>query len=277
MATTIQGELLIPASKINRNPNNPRTEAGDVGELKKSIEEEGVLQALLVSRSTIHGDGYWMLEIGERRWTACRFIDPNYEIPCRIYTPRLDEDAVMRALRIGLIENVHRQDLTALEQARAYNRMRVEGHMTQAEIAKSVGLHPGTISKHLALLELAPRMQKAIETKQLTIKDATEVVKRYRAKKRKEKGYQPANVGWEPDHFNERHFLARKAKAICDGRDHNNRRRRGGACDPCWEDAIRRDEDVVLSAHYREQGFDVPFVSPVMAAVGNSLGQGGTH
>jgi ParB/RepB/Spo0J family partition protein len=282
MPTIIQGERTIPASRIHRNPDNPRFEAGDLGDLVESIREDGVLQAVLVRSAPEYGDEHYTLEIGERRWSACRIIDDNYEIPARIYELTSGENPSMRSLRIGLIENYHRANLTPLERARAYARMRDEGHMTQAEIGKSVGVHPTQVSEALMLLELTPKSMKALESGQMRLSDAQRLVKSGRDLKRKKGGHQPRDVGWEPDNFNDSHPLAGIASRICDGRGHNNRRRRGaglfrgrkivGACDQCWEDAIRRDEAQVQAAYYRDQGFAVPFVSPVQAAAGAEFG-----
>ena len=263
----------VPASKLHPNPRNPRFESGDVTDMVESIKQFGLLQSVLVRDAPQFGPDDFELLGGQRRWTACRLIDPEYPIDCRVLAIPDDMPRDELTIVVALHENDRRKELTPMERARAYGRLREFGR-TQKQIAELLGVKDHTISRYLSLLELAPQAQKRVENRQLSVEDATAIIAKHRAKVRESKGQLPTSVGWEPDHFTEKHFLARKAKKTCDVREHNNRRRRGGACDQCWETVIRQDEATVQQAAWREQGHDIPFLSPEMAAVGNRLGHG---
>lgn len=249
---------------IHPNPANPRNEAGDVTDLAASIRENGVLHNILVRPAPELGPDEYVIEDGYRRWVAARHITEEMEVVVRIPGP--DENLAVREVVTSLITTIHRKDLTAMERARAYGRLRDEAGMTNVQIAELMGLKSdGTVSRSLSLLELSPSYQKAVESGTASIERALEAVGRKRAKERKDKGHNPAKVEWEPDHFTKDHHLARKARTMCDAREHTARRRYGNvACGLCWETVIRQDQSTADRVEYQEQGFQVPFIAPIM-------------
>lgn len=265
METTIQQ---IEHRFIHPNPDNPRIEAGDVTVLAASIREQGIKQPLLVIPAPLFGDGHFMLEDGYRRWVASRNI--LYALPCQVRVPHPDENLAVSALITGLVTDTN-ENLTAMEKSKAYSRLRKEG-MTQAQIARAVGVHDSTVARYLALDELAPAAQERVRKGTLSVDNALDAVKRHRATGRKKEGKKPIDPGWDPDHFTRRHHLARKAETMCNAREHNGRRRLGreagydGACGQCWETCIRQDQSTVDRVEYQGMGFDVPFIAPVMTA-----------
>lgn len=243
--------ILIQKKFISPNPDNPRYEAGDVTALARSIREDDLLSPLLVIPAPQLGEGQYMLEDGYRRWVSV--AGDEEEIPCTVRFPAEDEDLSVRALVTGLVTDLHKEHLTALERAEAYGRLRDEAGMSQADIARRLGLHDSTIARYLSLLELSDKSKEAVKEKRITVEKAIAAVQKHRASQRRRKGKKPAEVGWEPDHFTKKHHLAKRARVMCDAREHNSRRRLGDvACGQCWEDAIRQDQTTILQAAYLE-------------------------
>jgi ParB family chromosome partitioning protein len=274
---------VIHRNHLHANPNNPRHEAGDVTELARSIRENGILQDPMVIRAPwldIDDEEHYMIELGYRRWVASQGILEF--IQCKVRKSHQDEDLAVQGIVTGLVENLHRTDLTAMEKARAYGRLRKEAHLTQAEIARRVGTDDSSVARYLMLLEIPTKAQKLVEDKKLKVSDAIDAAKRGRAAKRKGKGHKPIDQGWEPDHFTKSHHLAKRAKALCDAREHNNRRRLDGvACGQCFEDAIRQDQTTILQAAYLDQQRDntrptfmPPFSTADRAARNGVIGNG---
>jgi hypothetical protein len=114
--------------------------------------------------------------------------------------------------------------------------------MTQDQIAERLKITPSTVSRYLNLLELAPKDQDNVRTGKLPVERAVRAVQEVRAKKRKKAGRQPIDTGWEPENFSQNHILAKPASRMCEGLAHSGRRRLGGACTHCWEQAIRQDQ-----------------------------------
>lgn len=256
----------IRTSVNNIHPNlaNPRTEAGDVTELAASIRENGILQDILVRPAPELGPDQYVIEDGYRRWVAAKYVTDEIRVTVRVPGP--DDDLAIREVITSLVTTIHRKDLTPMERARAYGRLRDEAGMTQAQIAKLMGLKSdGTVSRYLMLLELAPSYQKAVAEGKASVEHAIGAVSRKRAKERKEKGHKPALVEWEPDHFTSNHHLAKMAKTMCDAREHTARRRYGNiACGLCWETVIRQDQSKADRVEYQGMGLAVPFIAPIM-------------
>lgn len=257
---TLQVEMIHP-DLIHPNPDNPRWEAGDVTGLAQSITEDGLIQHLLVVPAPEFGPDHYMIEDGYCRWVAGKQIEEK--LPCIVRYPNPDEDPAFRALITGLITDVHKTPLTAMERAKAYGRLRDGYSMTQEQIGKRCGLTASTISRYLSLLELSDKTQAAVREGRLSVDKAVVAVQVNRAKTRKKEGKKPVDVGWDPDHFSSSHHLARSARVMCDARDHNNRRRLGGACGACWETIIRADQDRVNRVQLNE-GVAHPFGAPLV-------------
>lgn len=252
MTTDTEDERLISIELLHPNPDNPRLEAGDVTELAHSIEEVGLIQALLVRPSAIE-DGEFIIEAGYRRWVAMRALKFAV-VRCHVRIPQPGEDLVTRNLVVGLVEN-EREGLTPVEKARALGRLRDEKGMTQTEIAAATGWHLSTVSRYMTLHELSPRTQAAVASGQLGVEDAIRLVRQQRTKQRRRKGHKPTTgAQWEPDWFTATHPLARTARQLCQVvRQHSKRRLLGKvACGECWDTAIREDQTLVVEMRYKQ-------------------------
>ncbi len=139
--------VAIRLSEIEPNRAQPRKDFNDksLAELADSIAQHGVLQPLLVR--PIPGGGYQIVA-GERRWRAARMAG-LVEVPAVI---RDLSDAQM--MELALIENLQREDLTPLEEARGYKALIEEYGLTQDEVAKTVGKSRPAVTNMLRLLHL---------------------------------------------------------------------------------------------------------------------------
>jgi ParB family transcriptional regulator, chromosome partitioning protein len=142
----------VPVGNISPNPNQPRGRFDEEGlvELAHSIRELGVLQPILVRPMP---DGQFQLIAGERRWRAAKRCGLD-SIPCVV---RTTDDVA--SVEQALVENLHRQDLTALEEAAAYLQLIEEFHLTHEELAKKVAKSRAAISNTLRLLQLPASIQ----------------------------------------------------------------------------------------------------------------------
>jgi ParB family transcriptional regulator, chromosome partitioning protein len=134
---------MVSLDKIDPNPEQPRTEFGDLTELTASITEKGVLEPLLVkpSRST----GRWMIIAGERRFRAARAAGLK-EVPC----VEMEVDAGTVA-EIALIENMQRKDLTVWEEADGLSALCERFGYTHEEVARKVGKSRSTVTEALSI------------------------------------------------------------------------------------------------------------------------------
>jgi ParB family chromosome partitioning protein len=156
-----QGDVQhIPLSKIVRNPAQPRTkfDPGTIKELADSIRERGVLQPVLLRPS---GDGY-QLVAGERRFIATR--EAGFTSIPAIVRPLTDREALV----ISIIENVQREDLNPIDEARAYYRLATEYGLKHDEIGARVGKDRSTVSNIIRFNNLPQDVQKLIEADKLT-------------------------------------------------------------------------------------------------------------
>jgi ParB family transcriptional regulator, chromosome partitioning protein len=142
----------IPVASIVPNPHQPRVHFDEesLSELAASIREIGVLQPVLV-RGT--GDGTYELIAGERRWRAARRAGLAV-IPAVVRTTD-DVGSVEQAL----IENLHRQDLTPLEEAAAYQQLIEDFSLTHEQVAARVGKSRSSVSNTLRLMSLPASIQ----------------------------------------------------------------------------------------------------------------------
>lgn len=137
----------IPIASISPLPGQPRTHFDDaaLGELAASIAQRGVIQPIIVRPK---GDGRYQLVAGERRWRAAQKAS-LHDIPAIVRT--LDDREVMA---LALIENLQREDLNPVEEARAYHRLSEEEGMTQADIAAMVDKSRSHVANMQRLLAL---------------------------------------------------------------------------------------------------------------------------
>jgi ParB family chromosome partitioning protein len=152
----------LPINEINRNPRQPRThfEEGSLASLAESIRERGVLQPVIVRPDT---SGGYELVVGERRWRAAALAD-------QATIPALIDDRVDRAgsLELALIENVAREDLTAIEEARTIALLLEDLHLTATVLAKRLGRSRADIAHTIRLLDLPDEVIHLIDTGALT-------------------------------------------------------------------------------------------------------------
>ncbi len=140
----------VEVSRIRPNPAQPRQrfEQEALEELAASIKEHGVLQPLIVSRSS---DGYTLIA-GERRLRAAKLAG-------RATVPVIVKEASPQdALALALVENLQRADLTPLEEAGAYRELIASHHLTQEQVASKVGRSRAAVTNRLRLLALPPRV-----------------------------------------------------------------------------------------------------------------------
>jgi ParB family chromosome partitioning protein len=152
--TTIEAPTEIPLARIAPNPYQPRTAVDEeaLAELAASIVEHGVLQPILVTETI---DGY-RLVAGERRVRASRLAGLE-RIPA-VVRELADHDQ----LELALVENIQREDLDPLEEARAYRQLIDDFGFTQEKLAKRMGKARPTIANSLRLLDLDNEVQAAL-------------------------------------------------------------------------------------------------------------------
>lgn len=135
----------IPIESIFPNPEQPRTEFGDLTELTESIKEKGVLEPLLVKPSD---DGRFMIIAGERRWRSSQLAGLK-EVPC--IEMDIDEKGIAE---IALIENLQRKDLNIWEEADGLAALASKFGYTQEEIAKKISKSRSTVTELMTIAGL---------------------------------------------------------------------------------------------------------------------------
>lgn len=151
----------IPLDQIDPNPFQTRSQVNEeqLAELAASISANGVVQPILVRPQH---NGRFQLIAGERRWRASRLAGKT-TIPA-ILRQVSDE----QAMEITIVENLQRADLNPMEQARAFDRLAREFHMTQEQMAQRTGKDRASVSNFLRLLKLPSAVQGRVESGELT-------------------------------------------------------------------------------------------------------------
>jgi ParB family chromosome partitioning protein len=142
----------VPTNSISPNPNQPRVhfDEDSLNDLANSIKEIGVLQPLLVREVK---PGTYELIAGERRWRAAQRAKLT-EVPVVVR-----EINQIESVEQALVENLHRQDLTALEEASAYQQLADDFGLTHEKVAKRVGKSRAAVTNALRLLSLPASIQ----------------------------------------------------------------------------------------------------------------------
>ena len=145
---------------IKPNPDQPRREFNEesLRELAGSSAQIGSVQAITL-RDT--GDGFYTIIAGERRWRACQMAGLE-RVPAYIRT--VDDENMME---MALVENIQRQDLTALEVALAYQHLIEQYGLTQEQLSEKVGKNRATVTNYLRLLKLPAPIQVALKERQI--------------------------------------------------------------------------------------------------------------
>lgn len=152
---------IIPISNIETNPWQPRKTftTEELADLASSIKRYGVLQPLVVSEL---GSDRYRLIAGERRLRASKLAGLT-TVPVTVRAATDEEQ-----LELALIENIQRQDLNAIERARAYQQLMDKFHLTQEEAARRLGKSRPAVANALRLLNLPQVIQDAVSSGKLT-------------------------------------------------------------------------------------------------------------
>ena len=148
---------LLPVGKLEPRSEQPRSvfDEDALGELAESIRRYGVIQP--ITARALSG-GYYQIIAGERRWRAARRAGLD-EIPVRVI-----EADDRRAAELALVENLQREDLNPIEEARGYRALIDDYGLTQEEAAQSVGRSRPAVANALRLLSLSPSVLSLVET-----------------------------------------------------------------------------------------------------------------
>jgi len=172
-ATTASGAASAPAREaahpgpqqididlIEPSPFQPRTRFREEAlvELARSIQSSGIIQPLVVRPI----GSRFQLIAGERRWRAAQRAGLS-KVP--VIVRQVSDDL---ALEMTLVENIQREDLNAIEAARAFERLMDESHLTQEAVAERTGKDRATVANAIRLLKLEPKIQDWIEEGKLT-------------------------------------------------------------------------------------------------------------
>lgn len=152
-----QAVSMISLDQILPNRYQPRTTfvEAELEELAQSVKEHGVLQPIVVRRK---GDGMYELIAGERRFRAAKIAGMT-AIPSLVRNSN-DE----KALAVALVENIQRENLNPIEEAKGYSRLMGEFGLTQDLVSRSVGKDRSSIANIVRLLSLPKEVQQIIES-----------------------------------------------------------------------------------------------------------------
>ena len=157
-----EGELLtLPISKVEPRKEQPREYFDEqaLAELADSIAQYGLIQPITVRKLD---SGYYQIIAGARRWRASRLAGLD-EVPVRV----IEADDRLTA-ELALVENLQREGLNPIEEAKGYRTL-IEAHgLTQDEVAKSVGRSRPAVTNALRLLSLSPMVLEMVEKGELS-------------------------------------------------------------------------------------------------------------
>jgi ParB/RepB/Spo0J family partition protein len=158
--------IRVALADIDPHPRNPRHQLGDLTDLAASIGEVGVLQPLVIVHAPTGGTPYWVLA-GHRRYAAAQ-LAVLAEVPCLL---REDLDTPDRQLAAMLVENLHRADLTPVEEGQAYEQLMAFGY-TVKKIAGAVSRSPATVRGRSAIARLPEKIRDRVQDRQITLDEA---------------------------------------------------------------------------------------------------------
>ena len=160
MAQPSQSVRDIPISEIDPNPYQTRSHFDEqaLNELAASILVNGILQPIVVRPAS----GRYQLVAGERRWRASKKIGREY-IPAVIKQVSNEQ-----AMEFTIVENLQREGLNAMEEARAFDRLSREFNLTQEQMSQRTGRERASIANLVRLLKLPDSVQQALESGELT-------------------------------------------------------------------------------------------------------------
>jgi ParB family chromosome partitioning protein len=168
-APVVRPPLTLPIGHLKPGKMQPRTTFEGLETLVDSVKEIGLLQPILVRPAAGEVDRYEIIA-GERRWRAAQKAQ-LHDVPVVIRNLGDQE-----ALQLGLVENLQRADLTAIDEAQAYRRLVEEFHQTHDEIAATVGKSRPHIANTVRLLDLPASVQEMVRLGQLSAGQARALV-----------------------------------------------------------------------------------------------------
>ena len=150
----------VDITQIRPNPDQPRRDfdTDSLQELASSIRQIGIVQPITLRDM---GDGTYIIIAGERRWRASQRVGLT-TIPAYIRT--VDDENMME---MALVENIQREDLTALEVALAYQNLIEQHNLTQEQLSERVGKNRATVTNYLRLLKLPASIQMALRNREI--------------------------------------------------------------------------------------------------------------
>ena len=164
-----QSSILL--SKIKPNPNQPRKNFDDkaLKQLSQSIEEKGLISPITVRKS----NSKYIIVAGERRYRAHKLLNKK-----RILAYVIDADANKDTMYMALIENIQREDLNPIEEAKGYKYLQKHLQSSITEIAKTVGKSRPAVSNSLRLLKLPDEIQESILKGEINAGQARAILQR---------------------------------------------------------------------------------------------------
>jgi ParB family chromosome partitioning protein len=145
----------VPVSAVLPDPDQPRKSLGSLEELKASIQEHGIIQPIVISP---YGEEQFLIIAGERRFSAAKELGLK-TVPAIIRT--VDEH---RRLEVQIIENIHRQELSPVEEAAAYRKLMEEFSLSQRQLAARLGKSPAAINETIRILSLPDEILESVRT-----------------------------------------------------------------------------------------------------------------
>ncbi len=152
--SSLSTELLQPSASQPRK----RFSEKSLSELADSIRENGMIQPIVVR----HENGRYEIVAGERRWRAARMAGLK-KVPVVVRTV-----SDLAAAEITLVENIQRENLTPVEEARAYEKLIRDFNLTHEEISKKTGKNRSTVTNRLRLLNLSEKSKQALDSGEIT-------------------------------------------------------------------------------------------------------------
>ncbi len=154
----------IPVSRIQPSRYQPRLNFDEeaMTELTESIRQNGLVQPITVRAV----DDHYEIIAGERRFRACQRAGFT-ELPCYVLSPSENQ-----AAELALIENIQREDLTAVEEAKSYLQIMRQSGLTQEQVAAKVGKSQSAIANKIRLLNLPEEIQQGVVNKEITERHA---------------------------------------------------------------------------------------------------------
>ena len=156
-----KASLYLPISQVESCAGQPRKQFDPdaLADLADSIREHGIIQPLTVRKLQ---SGYYQIIAGERRWRAARMAGLD-QVPAIVI-----EADDRKAMELAMIENLQREDLNPMEEAKGYRQLMEQYNLTQEETAQRVGKSRSAVANALRLLNLCPSVRAMVEDGRLT-------------------------------------------------------------------------------------------------------------